>query len=195
MSSWQWPDLSEIKRLRKAADLTQKKLSDMSGVQQSMISRIEEGKVLDPSFATVRKLFQTLHSTSSHLGQRRLRARDVMNKKVISISPHQTAGEAWDRMKMHDFSQLPVIDEHGRIHGSVTMQSLPDVLGKRELASTGIRHIIGDAFPIVGQDTAIETLSCLLRLNPAVLVMEAGRIVGIVTKYDLLDALYYSDSG
>jgi predicted transcriptional regulator len=192
MANWQWPDLSRVRKLRKASGLTQKQLADLSGVQQSVISRIEDGKILDPSFSVVRKLFQTLLSHTSDRHQPKFRARDIMNSNVISVKPHQTANEAWHLMKTHDFSQLPVLDGHGRIQGGITLQSLPDIAeeGGAALAQTMVASFIGDPFPIVGQDTSIETLAALLQLNPAVLVMQAGKIVGIITKYDLLDRLY-----
>jgi predicted transcriptional regulator len=163
-------------------------MSKRSGVQQSIISRLEVGKITDPSYTTVKKLFDALQSSSSS-GLKVLCAKHVMNKRVISINPHKKAIDAWKLMKANDFSQLPVIDEHGRIHGGVRMQSLPDIADEKDYSrQTLISDVLTDPFPIVGKETAVQPISQLLRTHPAVLVIERGKAIGIITKYDLMEA-------
>ena len=51
------PTGSHIRRWRKSLEITQTKLSDMSGVAQSIIAKIEN-EVVDPRASTLRKLLR-----------------------------------------------------------------------------------------------------------------------------------------
>jgi predicted transcriptional regulator len=42
-------------------------------------------------------------------------------------------------------------------------------------------------FPVVSESVEVETAVKYLKHSPAILVEEYGRIVGIVTRYDVLD--------
>jgi transcriptional regulator with XRE-family HTH domain len=52
---------------RQKARLTQAELSTLAGVHQGLISRIEQGKVIDPGATVVRRLARTLGVTSDWL--------------------------------------------------------------------------------------------------------------------------------
>ena len=195
VKQWLWPELGSLKDLRRQAGLTQKNLAKTAGVQQSIISRIEDGKISDPSYSTVKRIFDALGAGKQREHPRLLCAKDVMNPKVVSIAPHKRVLEAWKIMKVRDFTQLPVIDESGRIHGSVSINSLPDAGDTVEQRGTErVADILDDPFPIVRMDTPVSSISALLKAHPATLVMQKGRIVGIITKYDLVDAMYLNPS-
>ncbi|MGH9765435.1 MAG: CBS domain-containing protein [Blastocatellia bacterium] len=43
-------------------------------------------------------------------------------------------------------------------------------------------------FPVIGEDSEVEAAVKYLKDSPAILVEEYGRIVGIITRYDVIDA-------
>lgn len=185
-----WPEVGMIRKLRKDASMTQKQLAQLSGVPQSVISKIEDGKIHDPSYRVVSKIFMALES-STRKNEDNLTASDVMEQKIVSIRPDEKVSKAWIIMKENDYSQLPVIDERGRIMGGLTIQVIPDQ--KSDLVSTEkllVKDVMKDSFPVVGKDSRLATISAILRLEPAVLVVEKGKAVGIITKYDLVDNMF-----
>ena len=62
------PDLSDVRRLRKAAGLTQMQLSRATGVSQSIISKLEAGR-LDPAYSNVAKLMEYFARQQNTLGK------------------------------------------------------------------------------------------------------------------------------
>ena len=49
-----------------------------------------------------------------------------------------------------------------------------------------IRSIMNEAFPVVSEDTPLETITSLLSTTKAVLVGKKGKITGIITSADVL---------
>jgi predicted transcriptional regulator len=200
-----WPDPSSIRAKRKRMDLTQQQLAKLSGVRQSMISRIEDGKIGEPSYHVMARLFDALDNFE-HRGQKgplettndqEIRAKDLMNRNVISVSPHDKVKTAWDIIKKHNFSQLPVIDTNGRPLGSVILQSsFPVDLNGEEIGKMRVEDIMEDPFIIIGKDTIIQRIAVILRQRHehAVLVIDKGRIVGIITPYDLMENAFHKGS-
>ena len=53
-----------------------------------------------------------------------------------------------------------------------------------------IDEIMEETPPIVSKKASIKVVSNLLRHYPAVLVSESGKLIGLITKADLLGMLY-----
>lgn len=53
------PSLEEIIRKRKVLNLTQKQVSQLAGVSQSLIAKLESGKI-DPSYTKVKAILDVL---------------------------------------------------------------------------------------------------------------------------------------
>lgn len=53
-----------------------------------------------------------------------------------------------------------------------------------------IKNRMGDPFPIVGRSTKLSTLASILRKERAVLIVDKGRLAGIITQYDLVDKAF-----
>lgn len=190
-----FPPISESKRRRKRLGISQVRLAELSGVSQDTISRVENGRIKDPSYTTIKKLFESIETalaSSQESDNYELTAEAIMSCTIVSVRPSDYADRAWDLMKSNNFSQLPVIDATGKVVGGVSETELTRI-GSAGLASkTKVEDLISDAFPIVGKTKKISKLrSILLEGNePAVIVMEKGRAIGIVTKSDLIDAVF-----
>ena len=61
-----------------------------------------------------------------------------------------------------------------------------------ELLTSELDRILGFNLvpPVVSRESPINVISSLLKHYPVVLVSESGRLVGLITKSDLLTKLY-----
>ena len=46
---------------------------------------------------------------------------------------------------------------------------------------------VEDTFPMVGRNTAATTVADILKTKQAVLVVEKGRAIGIITRHDVIE--------
>jgi len=178
------PDVVEIRRRRKTLGLTQKELAMLAGVSQSVIAKIESGNI-KPSYSIIRKIFIVFEDADS---EKRIQAKDIMNKKVVSVRKGDSVEKAIDTMRKFGYSQLPVVSGAqtvGTISEKIVLdvmsngRSLGDVLGEK------VGSVMEEALPRISESESIDVISALLRNNSAVLVTNKGKIVGIITKADL----------
>jgi predicted transcriptional regulator len=176
---------SEIKETRIRLGLTQAKLAELAGVTQAYIAKIEAGEA-DPRFSTLERITAALEKFS-FAGPPPTTER-ITSSPVVFVRPRDTVEEAIRLMETKNISQLPVITA-GRQVGSISETTLLHHMASGKeisiLLKQRIAEVMDKPFPTVAKDERIETIYPLLERNPAVLVTEAGRIIGIVTKADL----------
>jgi predicted transcriptional regulator len=172
------PSIAEIKLLRKKMNLTQQELAARSGLSQSLIAKIESGKV-EPAYSNAVRIFNVLYMAEDSVRG----VEEVMHKKIISVSPDTKITKAIEMMKRHGISQLPVIED-GKSVGLVSESIILDAMVEKK--GEIVSDIMADAPPIVSQNVNMKVVSQLLRFYPVVLVSEKGRIKGLVTKADML---------
>jgi cystathionine beta-synthase len=117
---------------------------------------------------------------------------DLPGKKsneIITASPHDRVRDVISRMKAHGISQLPVV-EAGKLLGAVTEVDLLRYLvsGEHSLDSPVGPLVEGD-YSTASPLTSIETLQGLLTDARMAVVTEDDKIVGVITKIDLIDYL------
>ncbi len=182
----------ELRNLRRRFRLTQKELAQKAGVSQSLIARIEN-KTVDPRLSTVRRIFNAITSTQSE----RKKAKDVMHSPVVTIEAMDTIKSAISLMKKYAISQLPVLRENkiiGSIQESTLLNKLVSSKDSDRFFSNSVYNIMEKSFPIVDPDVDVNyVVNVLSRENSAVLVTDNKKIVGIITKIDLLLAPYHSN--
>ncbi len=174
--------LGEIKTLRKKHGLTQGVLASQSGVSQSMVAKIEAGKV-DPSYTTALRIFEVLDRLT-HSAEKK--AKELARKKLIMCHPQDEIRQVIDQMKKHGISQLPVM-EHDHVVGMVSESVILSGLLDKHVRT--VREIMLEPPPIVGLETPSSVVYALLKHFPMVLVGEGGKIVGVITKSDVLGAI------
>ena len=175
-------DVNEIKIMRKKFGLTQSELAKQSGVSQSLIAKIEAGKI-DPTYSKVRKIFGFLDSLRE---KQELKAGDVMRPSIISVKPSASIPDAVAKMRKHKISQMPVISDNkcvGIVSEAIILNSLLDKKAR------AVNEIMGEAPPVVSKNTSINVVSELLRFIPMVMIAEKGKLLGVVTKSDILGKL------
>lgn len=176
-------ELSEIKQIRKSLGITQSELAKKASVSQSLIAKIESGKI-DPTFTKTKKIFETLNYMEK---KEEIKAGEVMNAKIISLSQKDDIKDSISKMKKFGISQMPVIEEHkaiGLISESTLLDALMSNKGKK------VEDIMEEAPPIVSKTASIKVISSLLHHYPMVLVSDSGKLIGLITKADLLGKLY-----
>jgi len=181
-------NLNEIMRLRKKLGLTQKDLASRTSTSQSLIAKIESGKV-DPSYTKVKVIFDTLHELEE---EHSIKLRDVMTKGFISADRSMKISEVVKLMKSKGISQLPVFD--GKISiGSVFEKTISDRIiaggDLKSLSQMRVESVMGEAFPQIDGETSINIVSELLAKKYAILVTKNERIVGIVMTADVLKSI------
>ena len=113
--------------------------------------------------------------------------RDDSTPRLVSVGPTHRVGDALQMMNSFGLSQLPVLDE-GKSVGSIREGRLMSKLfDNRELAQSPVSDLMDRGFPVVSEDVGVEAAAKYLKTSPAILIEEYGRIVGIVTRYDVLD--------
>ena len=176
-------ELEEIKKIRKKLGLTQTELANRASVSQSLIAKIESGRI-DPTYTKTKKIFAALSDLEK---KEEIKAEQLMTSKLVSIGPNAPIKEAISKMKKFKISQLPVIEDNRSI-GLVSESTILDSLLKSKGAK--VKEIMQESPPIVSKTTSIQVVSNLLKHYPMVLVSEEGKLVGLITKSDLLGKLY-----
>jgi predicted transcriptional regulator len=175
----------ELRNLRRRFRLTQRELAQKAGVSQSLIARIEN-KTVDPRLSTVRRIFNAITSIQSE----RKKAKDIMHSPVVTIDAMDTIKSAITLMKKYAISQLPVLRENkliGSIQESTLLDKLVDSKNSDRFFSNSVYNIMEKSFPVVEPEADVNyVINVLSRENSAVLVIDNKKIVGIITKIDLL---------
>lgn len=182
------PSLEEVAKKRRMLNLTQKQLAGLAGVSQSLIAKLESRKI-DPSYTKVKAIFDTLERMEI---KTEVRAEEVLHAKVVGVQKNDKVSKAVRLMTDHGYSQLPVFDGEHAV-GSISEKTmLSQVLAGKDLTEVStlpVGDIMDEAFPQVGEDAPLPLISSLLQVYPAVLISKKGKVVGIMTKADLLKML------
>lgn len=176
-------DITYLRKIRKQLDLTQYQFAQKIGVSQSMIAKIESGK-LDPTYSYVKKIEDAVNSLTQN---KEKEAKEIMIKNIIKTKPEDKASEIIKLMNKHNISQLPVLG-NGKAVGLVTESS---ILKKNleDIKSMKTKDLMDEAPPIISEDTKISVITSLLKYYPIVLVSKKGKLEGLITKSDLLNNL------
>jgi CBS domain-containing protein len=113
------------------------------------------------------------------------RSRDVMSSEVICTSPEVSVQELSRLLSFHNVSALPVVDEAGRVVG---VASEADVIGKR---GARVSEIMTRNLITADEDATLESVAQLMRQHRVkrVLIMRGEKLVGLVSRADLVRAL------
>lgn len=183
----QLPTPEDLKKRRNELGLTQGELAKRAGVSQPLIARIESGDV-DPRLSTVRKILEAFEEANK---EQQILIRDLMHSPVIHVSPDDSVEEVVNLMHAHGFSQIPVLEGSVPV-GSISEDMIVRLMGKskkKPISQLKVSGIMGESFPTVSPGVSISIVSYILEENPAVLVVEKGTIVGVITKHDVMKLL------
>ena len=172
-------ELQNIKKSRMALGLTQHQFAKTAGVSQSLIAKIESGRV-DPTYSKVKKIEEALQLLSS---KKEVNLEEIMTSRIIVAKPSDKATEVIKIMNHKNISQVPVVDGDNVI-GLVSETSALE--NSEKLNRLVAKEIMEEAPPIVSINASLSVVSSLLKHYPLVLVKRKGVLVGVITKSDLL---------
>lgn len=146
------------------------------------LASIDETFDIDPS--DLDRLLRQVELQALVRTQGKSQAKDIMSRDVISITEKDTLEKARVLLLDHNIRTLPVIDEAGKLKGTV---------GLRELQETGsdIRTIMIDAIIASPDDQVVGLVPQLTDGRAhAIIVTDSDNVVqGLISQTDLLSAL------
>ncbi len=115
-------------------------------------------------------------------------ARDIMTSNVCTIRPESSAQEAAQLLSQKRISGLPVVNPDGRIIGIVTEA---DIISKVNREGLFVADIMSHEVIAVEEETSVSEIASLLskRRIKRVPVVEKGKLVGIVSRADIVNAV------
>jgi acetoin utilization protein AcuB len=119
------------------------------------------------------------------------RVREVMTPDPQVISPDKTLERAYAVMKEEGFRHLPVVQD-GVLIGILSMTDIGHLgASVPELMARTVGSLMTKNPLTVGADEPIEAAAAQMGIRKVhcLPVVEADKLVGIITTYDLLDAL------
>ena len=146
-----------------------------------------------------------------------LRVRDIMQKDVITATPEATVRELADLLARHKISGVPVVDGEGKVVGVVSeadvilqdadlhfpyyipfldsiiyLQSVSKFETRlRKMFGTKVADIMSREVVTIAPDASVYDAAALMadRTINRVPVLEKGRLVGILTRGDIVKAI------
>lgn len=114
--------------------------------------------------------------------------KDTMRPHVISVLPEATIEEAIQTLLANDVSGVPVIDAEGELHGIISEYQLLEVVYDPNLKNAPVRDFMTKDVLTVEETALLATVANLFIMHRIrrVPVVRDGRVVGIVSRRDLL---------
>jgi cystathionine beta-synthase len=124
-----------------------------------------------------------------------LRGKSGSLPDLVHTHPNETVRDAIQILREYGVSQMPVVVAEppvkiGEVAGAVTERELLDAVfsGKAHLADRVADHM-AERFPLVGIGEGLDAVRAGLQESDALLVVEGGDPVGVLTRHDLLGYL------
>jgi cystathionine beta-synthase len=137
---------------------------------------MQENQLLDRPQATVEQLL--------------LQRRPSSAPALVQVAPAAAVRQALNLMSSWEVSQIPVIENGEPVGGLVESALMTRALAQPSLLDRPVREVMDPPFPVVEHTFPTDRLAPMLtRENPAALVRKDGTLIGIVSRYDVLQQL------
>jgi cystathionine beta-synthase len=136
---------------------------------------MQENQMLDTPRSTVQEL---------------LERRPAGAPPVVSVAPAAAVRQALNLMATWSVSQIPVLENGQSVGGLIEGTLMARALAQPALLERPVSEVMEPPFPEVEAGTAVDRVGAMLtRESPAALVRRDGKLVGIVSRYDVLQQL------
>lgn len=106
---------------------------------------------------------------------------------LVSVHPSETVQQTLDLMTKYELSELPVMKD-GKVLGRVRENRLfTRILEDRNITEHSVETVMEDPMPIVDAHVDVKDSITLLREAPSILVQDFGRIIGVISRHDVLE--------
>lgn len=106
---------------------------------------------------------------------------------LVSASPNETIGEALNRLEEYNISLLPVIDENKSLGSLTEADIMSRIIENPAIIEKKVSDLMDKPYPVIDESDDMKHGIQSLKKSPAVLVSQYGRIIGILTRIDVLD--------
>lgn len=130
------------------------------------------------------------NSVSSPIKSSATRVADVMTSKLVTLSPHQTFGEAVQLMSNHRFRHFLVLHADGKLAGVFSDRDVLRALGRTpNWQAKTVSGVMTHNVVTVKADTPLSMAAAEMikrRINCLPVIDDNGKVCGIITSTDLL---------
>lgn len=136
---------------------------------------MQENQMLEASRVTVEQL---------------LERRSANAPALVSVAPSAAVRQALNLMNTWAVSQIPVLENGESVGGLIEGTLMTRALSQPSLLDRPVREVMDPPFPEVAAGTPADRVGAMLtRESPATLVRKDGKLIGIVSRYDVLQQL------
>jgi cystathionine beta-synthase len=136
---------------------------------------MQENQMLEAPRTTVEQLLQRRPTTAPAL---------------VSVAPAAAVRQALNLMSTYAVSQIPVLENGESVGGLIEGTLMTKALSQPALLDRPVREVMDPPFPEVEASTQTDRVGNILtRESPAALVRKEGKLIGIVSRYDVLQQL------
>jgi cystathionine beta-synthase len=120
--------------------------------------------------------------------------RDVVSRRyqdgtVVSVGPSDTLLTAFNRMRIADISQVPVLDRDQLIGILDESDLLTRVQNGGGTFRDEVRTAMTNRVETLEPSDSLDAVRCILDSGKVAIVVEHGQFVGLITRIDLLNYL------
>jgi cystathionine beta-synthase len=109
---------------------------------------------------------------------------------LVSVAPSAAVRQALNLMSTWAVSQIPVIENGESLGGLIEGTLMTRALAQPSLLDRPVREVMEAPFPEVDATSPTDRVGAMLtRESPAALVRKEGKVIGIVSRYDVLQQL------
>ncbi len=136
---------------------------------------MQENQMLEAPRVTVEQLLERRPATAPAL---------------VSVAPAAAVRQALNLMTTYGVSQIPVVENGESVGGLIEGTLMTRALAQPALLDRPVREVMEQPFPEVDAGAPADRVGAMLtRESPATLVRKDGKLIGIVSRYDVLQQL------
>jgi len=136
---------------------------------------MQENQMLEAPRVTVEQLLERRPTTAPAL---------------VSVAPAAAVRQALNLMTTYGVSQIPVVENGESVGALIEGTLMTRALSQPALLDRPVREVMEQPFPEVDASASADRVGAMLtRESPATLVRKEGKLIGIVSRYDVLQQL------
>ncbi len=111
-------------------------------------------------------------------------------RATVTVKPDDTLMQAYGKMKLYDISQLPVLDDDGKVSGLLDEEDLLfAVVRNREKFADPVKSAMTYRVETVEASAEMQSLLPIFAKGHVAVVLHDGEFEGLITRTDLLNYL------
>lgn len=109
------------------------------------------------------------------------------NSEIVFVNSNEKVRKVVELFDTKGFSQVPVIEDYKSVGSIREARVMSKLLEDQSLLDAPVSKIMDASFPCLESRTELQAAKKYLTESPAILVLEYGRIIDIITRYDIIE--------